>query len=223
MDKIRFTKKTRTQLHHLERMVNDMLLFARGGVTESECFSVGQIMEQLQQLLEPRFAEANGRLKLDVKIPDAPLCGNREALLGAFQNLANNAIDAGGADPVLEIRADLSFDDTVVFSFSDEGCGLSDDIKERILEPFFTTKSNGTGLGLAVVNATVSSHHGELDIQSESGVGSCFTIKLLLAEQSGVLPSELTSLKSDVKLVLKPRFKTNFNSNYFRDDKEVTI
>jgi len=222
-DKLRSAEKTRTQLHHLERMVNDMLIFARGGVTESECFCAGEIIDQLQQILGPRFSDSKARLIIDNQVPDAQLCGSRDALLGAFQNLANNAIEACEASPMLEIKVALSSDESIVFSFRDEGCGIADDIKERVLEPFFTTRSSGTGLGLAVVNATVVSHGGEFDIHSEHGIGSCFTIKLPLLAQRGVLPSDLTRTQSDVRGLLKSSQAANYISNYFHNAKEVQI
>lgn len=222
-DKLRCVDKTKKQLHHLERIVNDMLIFARGGVTESECFTVGQIMGKLQQLLEPVFLESKATLLINNQIPDAPLRGNCDALLAAFQNLANNAIQACDEDPVFEINVNWSIDEAVEFSFIDNGSGMTDDIKGRVLEPFFTTRSSGTGLGLAVVNATVASHHGKFDIQSEEGVGSCFTIKIPLPGQHGVLPSDLTSMNSDVSLSLISSEDKDYNSNYFHNNKETMI
>ena len=222
-DKLRCVDKTKEQLYHLERIVNDMLIFARGGVTESECFTVGQIIDKLRQLLEPLFSESKATLLINNQIPDAPLRGNRDALLAAFQNLANNAIQASDEHPVLEINVNWSNDEAVEFCFRDNGQGMTDEVKGRVLEPFFTTRSTGTGLGLAVVNATVASHHGEFDIQSEEGVGSCFTIKLPLPEQYGVLPSDLSSMNSDVKLSLISAGAGNYNSNYFNNNKETTI
>lgn len=199
-DRVRFSDKARERLHHLERMVNDMLIFARGGVTESEYFSVGQFMEQLQQLLEPQFVDSNATLIVDTQIPAAPLRGNWDALLGAFQNIATNAIESGGETPILQINVAWSEDAAVEFTFKDNGIGIPDKIKDRILEPFFTTRSNGTGLGLSVVNTTVTGHQGTLDIVSEEGNGSQFIVKLPLPPQHRMLPSGTVNNANEVNV-----------------------
>lgn len=197
-DRLRFTTKARERLHHLDRMVNDMLLFARGGVTASECFDVQAFVNQFKQMLEPQVDKFHVALQVENQIGNVSLCGNRDALLGVLQNLACNAIEACDESPVLQITVSHVAGEMVEFSIRDNGRGIPEAIRERILEPFFTTRCNGTGLGLAVVNATVNSHNGVLDIESEEGVGSCFRIMLPLAKQREMLSSELTM--QDIKV-----------------------
>jgi two-component system sensor histidine kinase FlrB len=196
-DRQRFIEKAKERLHHLDRMVNDMLLFVRGGVSASEYFDVGLLMKQLGQLLEAHFADGELSLHIDKSIYTAKLRGNRDALLGAMQNLANNAREACTAKPKLDISVTRCSEETVAISFSDNGSGIPDNIRERIQEPFFTTRSSGTGLGMAVVNATVSGLGGEFDIQSEVGVGSCITLRLPLARQHRMLPSHIAGAVTD--------------------------
>lgn len=222
-DRLRFTEKAKEQLGHLERMVDDMQVFVRGGVLESECFCVGEIVDQLRLLLEPKFLESKATLIIDNQIPEAPLRGNRDALLGAFQNLANNAIESCGDTPIMEIKINWSRDEAVVFSFRDNGSGIANDIKERILEPFYTTKASGTGLGLSVVNATVISHHGELDIQSEQGVGSCFSIKLPMPELYNLIPDGPSLAEKEACPLSEHANSNNYNLNYFHSNKEVKV
>ncbi len=194
-DRRRFTDKATDSLHHLERMVNDMLIFARGGVTENESFTIGEIITQLQQLLAPQFSEANAYLRITNNAEELFLQGNRDALLSAFQNIASNALEAcqliTDRASIFEIKVKRSANKMVEFIFKDNGCGISDKIKSRILEPFFTTRSSGTGLGLAVLNETVLNHHGTVSIHSWPGKGSCFSIKFPVATQHTILNSEL--------------------------------
>jgi two-component system sensor histidine kinase FlrB len=110
----------------------------------------------------------------------------------------------------------------IVFSFEDNGCGISDDIKDRVLEPFFTTRRSGTGLGLAVVNATVSSFNGRFDIHSAPGEGSCFTITLPLSSSNRILPSEITNGVSP-RLSLNNHSISVEESNEFHHQKEVNV
>lgn len=200
-DRLRYAEKASERLHHLERMVNDMLVFARGDITASENFEIGPFIEDIQQMLEPQLAESQATLVVDNQVAAAQLYGNRDALLGVFQNLVCNALEACDETPELHISVLPYFAETIEFSIRDNGCGVPGVIRERILEPFFTTRSNGTGLGLAVVNSTVNAHNGVLDIESEEGSGSCFRIRLPLANTHKMLPGGLTLLDIKIKPV----------------------
>ena len=196
-DRQRFTVKAKERLHHLERMVNDMLVFVQGGVTASECFSVDTFVEDLRQYLQPQLSNTQAILHIVNLTHDAGICGNRDALLGAFQNLANNAIQACDQEPILKLNISYVSDNSILFEFIDNGKGIPEKLKERVMEPFFTTRSNGTGLGLAVVNATVNSFKGKLDIQSEPDTGSRFCITLPLAHGNDMLPSDIVTSDSN--------------------------
>lgn len=97
-----------------------------------------------------------------------------------FLNLITNAAQAieGSGDIVLQ--TERRGDDKVAISVSDTGCGIPEEILDKIRDPFFTTKEvgNGTGLGLSIVDEIIRSHNGELEIESEAGKGSKFTVVL---------------------------------------------
>lgn len=95
----------------------------------------------------------------------------------AFQNLVRNARDAMPDGGTLTIRAEVH-DDSVVFFVIDDGIGISDQILENILEPLFTTKARGMGLGLSITLAIIEKNQGKLSIESSPGTGSIFSISL---------------------------------------------
>jgi two-component system sensor kinase FixL len=95
----------------------------------------------------------------------------------AFKNLIRNARDAMPGKGTLSLQASTT-DDSVSFHFSDTGTGISTENLERILEPLFTTKARGMGLGLSITRAIVEKNKGQLSVESEVGKGSCFTITL---------------------------------------------
>ena len=190
-DRTRFTGKMRERLHHLERLVSNMLVFARGGTNTTENFSVKNFVIQLQQMLEPLLTKSNASLTIDNHANDAELNGNSDALLGVLQNLACNAIEACNDTPRLAITISVDALKMVEFQIRDNGSGIPANIRERILEPFFTTRNSGTGLGLAVVNETVHSFNGVIDVESEEGVGSCFRIRLPLANSDEVMSQDM--------------------------------
>ncbi len=230
-DRQHFTHKATDSLQHLERMVNDMLIFARGGVTENECFTVDFLLSRLQQLLEPQFSRTDACFHINNEVPERILEGNADALVSAFQNIASNALEAGeqctDRKIIFEISVKPHLNDQVRFIFTDNAGGMSESIRARILEPFFTTRSNGTGLGLAVLNETVMNHDGELSVYSKPGKGSHFTVVLPVGTQYTVLDSELASTEAMIKTEKYPALKNTEQKKVVMNNqnelKEVTL
>jgi len=126
-------------------------------------------------------------LQLDESVGEVPLIA--EDFSRVILNLCNNAFDAmkgaghkaqcsGGYEPKLTVRT-RSENDSVIIEIEDNGPGIPDEIKDKILQPFFTTKKGtaGTGLGLSITNDIVKAHGGSMDIDSQPGQ-TTFTIKL---------------------------------------------
>ena len=106
------------------------------------------------------------------------LC-NRDTLVGALLNLIENALQAG--TPQVRLKVHLYARGPVLrLCVSDSGSGIAPEVLKRLGEPFFTTKATGTGLGLAVVNAVVRAHQGQLHLRSQLGRGTCALISLPL-------------------------------------------
>src|SRR5690606_42051241 len=106
------------------------------------------------------------------------LC-NRDTLVGAILNLINNAVQAGGPQVRLKIHL-LRRGDTLRLAVSDSGPGIEPAVLARLGEAFFTTKTAGTGLSLAVVKAVARAHRGELLLRSRVGRGTCARLELPL-------------------------------------------
>jgi two-component system NtrC family sensor kinase len=119
--------------------------------------------------------------ELDADLPR--ILGNPGELEQVFTNLIINAADAMGAKGRLTIssRPDVKAD-TVILTFTDTGPGIDPAVRDKIFEPFFTTKppGKGTGLGLSVVYGVVQRHGGSVEVESPSGGGATFIIKLPL-------------------------------------------
>jgi two-component system sensor kinase FixL len=95
----------------------------------------------------------------------------------AFKNLVRNARDAMPEGGQLQITAEIA-ESTVAFHVTDSGTGISPENLQKVLEPLFTTKARGMGLGLSITLAIVEKNQGKLSVESELGTGSRFTIKL---------------------------------------------
>lgn len=177
-DRARFSGRLLERLQHLERLVNDMLTFARGGQTGDEHFSVSDLCEALYHSVEDQLQDAGARWQACNSAADAILCGNRDALLGALGNLVVNALQATAVAPVLDLHVRLTDAGPVEIRLRDNGPGIPLELHQRIFEPFFTTRNGGTGLGLAVVKETVRAHHGCITVRTPVEGGTEFIIQL---------------------------------------------
>jgi two-component system sensor histidine kinase FlrB len=177
-------------LHNLEQLVSDMLGFARGATASNAPVALADIglavSDAAQALVRP-----GQQLNVTASTAGAMVCGNREALIGAVLNLVSNALQAGGKSATVAVssRVDGRMAEIRVI---DNGPGVAPDLRRRIFEPFFTSRADGTGLGLAVVKSVAEAHGGEIrvdsaDIHDPAYHGACFVLRLPLAAGVGRL------------------------------------
>lgn len=173
----RFAGRLKERLHELENQVRDMLIFARGELPLPDRLSPAELFAALRAAAEAHVGDMAVRWQCDVR--EGELLCNRDTLVGTVLNLIDNAIQAGGRDARLKIHL-YRRDGLLRLCVSDNGPGMSHETLARLGEPFFTTKTTGTGLGLAVVKAVARAHQGQLLLQSRAGRGTCAIVSLPL-------------------------------------------
>ncbi len=170
----RATERVLARLRHMEQMVRDMLMFAHGAQFRLERLSPAALLDDVRAQLEPHLSAAGARLDCHCGA-DLQLDGNRVGLLAALQNLCLNAVENGATR--LSISAAREPGGGLCLCVADDGPGIPAELRERILQPFFTTRSDGTGLGLPVVRSVVESHRGCLSIEDNPGGGALFRLR----------------------------------------------
>jgi two-component system sensor histidine kinase FlrB len=175
------------RLHDLERLVTDMLHFARGGTPADEGIAAATLLEAVRQSVTPQLLPGQ-RLETDLADGLPQLCGNEQALAGAIANLVTNGIEAAGENAVVSIRGRVREPDSVDLIVGDNGPGVAQGLEEKIFDPFFTTRANGTGLGLAVVRSVARSHQGDAWLERRADGRSDFVIRLPAALDQDVRP-----------------------------------
>ncbi|WP_163921274.1 PAS domain-containing sensor histidine kinase [Photobacterium sp. Alg240-V54] len=177
----RFQTKLVDRLYDLEKQVNDMLLFAKGGDNKvvSE-FNVESLLNRLETLIETQLMSEDVDFSIDCDDETLLLLGNENALASAVGNLITNAIQMSGKGCRVAVRCQQQ-GQMLLLSVSDNGPGIAAQDHQKVLEPFYTTRQQGTGLGLAVVQMVVAAHKGQLQLQSQLGYGATFTLLLPLA------------------------------------------
>ncbi len=176
-DRQRFADKTLGRLRYLERLIQDMLAFVKGQQGSRTRFSVGELVDEVWQAIEPQAGLLGVRLERRAAAAEAEMEADRQAVSGALLNLIENAVQAcqPEARVVLEWSVGGAF---ITFRVEDQGRGIAQADIDRLFEPFFTTRGEGSGLGLAIVKQTADAHGGWVSVESELGRGSVFTLCL---------------------------------------------
>ncbi len=175
----RLTGKLIGGLRELEALVNDMLLYARSGTAGEERFDAKELLADVAAALEAQLARSATCFEWSAGSARAELWGNRRMLVSALQNLAENAIQAMGRGGRLRVSAQAHPQaGQVELCVADDGPGIAPEHQAQVFTPFFTTRSSGTGLGLAVVAAVARAHRGDIRLESAPGRGCAFRLML---------------------------------------------
>jgi CheY-like chemotaxis protein len=185
---VRFLKLLRTSAEDAGNIVRRLREFYRPLETHEELRSVEltAVISQVIELTQPKWrqqAQADG-CNIQVKThlqPIPPIAGDESALREALTNLIFNAVDAMPNGGVITLETAMDNDRAIV-RISDTGTGMTEEVRQRCLEPFFSTKNDkGTGLGLAMVYGIIQRHNGVLELDSVLGRGTTFVIRLPFA------------------------------------------
>ncbi len=168
----RFSHKTLSRLNHLEQQITDMLIFVKGDVKLTDTVPLDEILADLETAMEVALFASGSQCSMINMTEGLWIQCNRQTIVGAFLNLVNNALQACGKRVQLTVRAVRQQENKLSITVEDDGPGMDAQTLEQIQEVFFTTKPQGTGLGLAVVRAVARAHHGEFFIQSQPGRGT---------------------------------------------------
>jgi two-component system sensor histidine kinase FlrB len=172
----RCAAKTAERLRELDKLVGDMLAFARGTASR-EPVSVNALLEQVAQWLRPALGQ-NTRLTIRTEAPVVRVCVNAPSLVSAILNLTTNAMQAAAGELGIELLARRGPGGEAQILVSDDGPGIPAQLRERVFEPFFTTRARGTGLGLAIVKSIVEAHGGSVRLDAAPRRGASFIIEL---------------------------------------------
>jgi signal transduction histidine kinase len=176
-------------IKHLNKLVVDVTQFSRQKSLDRSRVDLNDSLDRSIDLVSDRIREKNTTVEKDFS--EDALVGNWDAdqLRQVFVNVIANAVDASQENAAVRIATErLSLDgheghapkSYARITIADRGKGMDEATRDRIFEPFFSTKKRGTGLGLAIVKQIVEQHGGRISVASEVGKGSKFIIDLPL-------------------------------------------
>ncbi|MFT5755341.1 MAG: two-component system sensor histidine kinase FlrB [Alteromonadaceae bacterium] len=177
-DREDFQDKLMSRLQDLEQQVNDMLLFAKSGKQQVvEPLSINELVTDSVKGLEALINKANAQVLVKTCNDDCHVMGNQSALTGAIQNLIHNSLQVIKQNAVIEVSTYCQ-NELAYISVRDNGKGIDKERADKIFEPFYTSRVQGTGLGLAVVKSVANAHQGNVHLLSKAGEGAHFCISL---------------------------------------------
>jgi PAS domain S-box-containing protein len=163
-----------------DRLVENLLTLTNPELEGCQPVPMPELIDDVLGMLPPdprvRVSAANTSLQ--------SAWGDAFRLSEVFTNLVQNALDATPADGIVEIKIEPGGHDRIRVSVRNTGKGIPPELRERIFQPFFTTKSRGTGLGLAIARQIVDAHHGKLEVKSDGVSETTFVVELPTAAQS---------------------------------------
>jgi len=177
-----FSHKLVNRLHYMERQVRDMLLCVKGDVPITDTVSVSQLQKTLAESIEMPIKAYGAHCKWETLVADdncAIQC-NLDAMCGALHNLVNNSLQACKEPAEITIRFECK-DQNLSISILDNGSGIEQAVEPQLKTMFFTTKAQGTGIGLSVVRIVAQSHGGEFYLSNRPQGGTCACITLPLS------------------------------------------
>jgi signal transduction histidine kinase len=180
----RFLTLMRAQLQHIESAIHDLLSYARPAEPRLMWTRPALVVDRVATLVTPQAEAAGVRIERPIAVDAPEIMIDRELVIQALLNLALNGIQA--MEPGGELGLTIGFEnDEVLIATSDDGPGIPEEHIETILRPFYTTKHRGTGLGLAITRGIVERHGGRLEVESQVGEGSTFTLVFSVSQHEG--------------------------------------
>ena len=164
--------RIRQELAALTRIVNDFLDYARPSRLERSQVSASDLFRETADLLSADSEEREVRIEIEVAEDCPDLHVDPELLRRALLNLVLNAIQATSKGGTVKLGARRDRDRAVILDIEDSGHGIEREVLSEVFKAFFTTRAQGTGLGLALARKIVEEHRGEIEINSEVGRGT---------------------------------------------------
>jgi signal transduction histidine kinase len=170
------------ELKRVTNLITELLAFGKSTSTERRAVELAPMLDQVVRLLDSSARKREISLDLKADEHASAAWADPDQIKQIVLNLVLNAIEASPNGRTVTLVLFAGPKDHVTFEVRDQGCGIPPDQLESIFHPFFTTKEQGTGLGLSLVHQMIVEHGGDITVESEVGRGTTFRVTLPVAE-----------------------------------------
>ena len=166
------------EIDRIDSIAEELLAIGKPKSVQRQPQDLKKIFTHIMSVMKQQAAACGVELNMDIGKSVPMITGDEKQLTQAFMNLIKNAVESmeEGGTVKVEIKSEKA--DRASIVIQDEGCGISREEMDIIRTPFYTTKNNGTGLGLLITQKIIDEHNGQFKIMSEPGVGTKVRITL---------------------------------------------
>ncbi len=174
----------------IQNLIDDTLEFSRAADKDVRLYLINEVAEQAITIVRSSSKRKKIRIEADLNQQLSYLSFNKNKILQVVLNLITNAVEASSPGNVVKVKTYLSDNENIILEVEDNGTGIRNEDKNKIFKDFFTTKVDGTGLGLTVCKMLLSDHKARIEFKSKVGEGSKFFIKF---------PKQTLEVKNEAK------------------------
>jgi two-component system NtrC family sensor kinase len=180
-------KEVFNQIKRLDETIRNLLRFAKPGLPKMTLADPREVIENVLFLVSQQLKKQNIEVNLDIHGEPFKVMMDLQLIQQALLNVVLNSVHAmpSGGNLVFSLKERQIPDPSgkeskshVSLIISDTGTGIPDDVLPQIFNPFYTTKAKGTGLGLSITQRIIEQHNGRIEVKSEMGKGTSFSIDL---------------------------------------------
>lgn len=175
-----------SEIDRIETIIGEFLILAKPQAQRRQKINIKDMLNHIILLAYTQAVISDETIELVIEDGLPEIVGDDNQLKQVFINLIKNAMESMTGGGVVQVNAAIWLEDStkIIISVKDEGCGMTDEQIAFLGNPFFTTKSNGTGLGLMISYKIVADHQGLIKVQSEVGKGTTFFVILPIEQSS---------------------------------------
>lgn len=195
-DSLRYISVIEDEIERMDSILNEMLVLSKPNCTKSTILSLEVLLKDMIQIVRPKaIMEGISVLFQDSLLETSMILGDPDKLKQLLLNLFKNAFEAMTCGGLLKIQLGTDVRNNIVLAVTDTGKGMTINQINQLFMPFFTTKPEGTGLGLPFVLKTVEEHGGTISVESEPEKGTTFILSFPQAKKERQLIQNETSIR----------------------------
>lgn len=166
-----YTTIIQTEIERVGLILEEFLVLSRPQIDTSTEINIGDILTEVITFYQYEFQQRGITLSVKNKPEHTLIYGNKNQIKQVFINIIKNALEAIASDGTVTFET-CEEDEQFYISIKDTGCGIPPHLLEKIFEPFYTTKTKGTGLGMMIINKIIQDHGGKIEIRSNITKGT---------------------------------------------------
>lgn len=177
-----YTNIIKNEIERIDLIMSEFLVLSRPHLDTPTLINISEISNEITDFFKYEFQHRQIEFISNIHPLNIKISGNENQIKQVLINLIKNAIEAIGHNGTIVFEMCIDNHKDLYISITDSGCGIPPHLLDRIFEPFYTTKTKGTGLGMMITNKIIQDHNGTIKIRSKEKVGTEIVMKFPIAQ-----------------------------------------